>query len=88
MAENVVLSVFDGDEKICPSSEEKVFTTEFIKTINQELKFKLSLTGVAADIKSGFKLKGKNHETIVDRQAVKEYLREKEEDNIAAELFL
>lgn len=75
------------DEKILPGREETVFTGDFVKEINRECNWKLTLGEKESTIKDGFKLKARDYETVVDWRAIREFIREKEEDRIVAELF-
>jgi V/A-type H+-transporting ATPase subunit E len=85
---NLLREIVDTqDEEIQPGREETVLTGDFVKEINREYNWNLTMGKKNSEIKDGFKLKGQDYETVVDWKAIREFIREKEEDRIARELF-
>ncbi|MGM0441148.1 MAG: V-type ATP synthase subunit E family protein [Elusimicrobiota bacterium] len=80
-------TVNSGAEVVRPAGKSSVITESFIKKVNKEKNWELKLGSAIKSQSGGFLLEGENSETVVDWKNIKEYLKEKEEDNIIRELF-
>lgn len=80
-------SVVTGREEVIPGEKEKIFTEDFIDNLNKKNKWGLKIRKKTRDIDSGFILKGKNFQTVVDFENIKEYLREQKEEEVIKKLF-
>lgn len=74
-------------EEIQPSFNEVVLDENFVKEINNKNNWNLLLGEKNKQINEGFLLKGKDFETVVDFDGIKEFLREKEEMKVSKYFF-
>ena len=81
------ITVQSGDEEIIPDTKNKVFDGEFIKNINKKQGWRLTLGKENLSLNGGFLLKGKNYETVINSDSIKEFVKERYEGKIIKELF-
>lgn len=75
------------NEEVMPAQKEEVFDKSFISSMNKKYGWKLKLGNKTNRIDGGFLLKETDYETVVDWDSIKEFIRQKEEDRVIAELF-
>lgn len=75
------------NEEVIPARDEDIFNNAFISSLNKQYGWKLKLGNKTTGIDGGFLLKEKDYETVIDWTGIKEFIRQKEEDRVIAELF-
>ncbi len=80
-------TVNTGTEVVKPAEKDSVVSKNFLKKVNKENNWNLELGSKIKSQEGGFLLEGENYETLVNWHNIKDYLKEKEEDNIIRSLF-